>query len=122
MRFVRVLAGVSCAVIWITIWNFSQETTPFAILSYISAILCSLALSQLLPLYHYERNITKYFMKQTDLSAMDSEDKIVELQTLSNELMTEKKNLEEKVRQRTAEIERANQKLRDYDKSKTDFF
>jgi len=122
MRFVRLISGVICALFWVLIGLINSDTNITKHVAYIFAVISTMTLTQLIPLFLYERNITKYLMKHTDKNETDKENTIIELRNLSSELMTEKKTLEEKVRQRTAEIEQVNQKLRDYDKSKTDFF
>ncbi len=52
----------------------------------------------------------------------DKEKYITELENLSSDLLAARINLEDKVAARTVEIERANERLREYDQSKTEFF
>jgi len=69
-----------------------------------------------------ERGNIALLKEHNENNSKEKEKSFAELKTMSDELILEKKHLEEKVRLRTAEIETTNQKLRDFDKTKTDFF
>lgn len=78
----------------------------------------TLAISAILVLiYKYKNLLSKYRIIETN-----SADQLSELEKITSQLYKERITLEEKVKLRTRELEKANEELKGLDKAKTNFF